>query len=383
MGKRGPQPSGQAMSNAERQRRYRERMKARHSVKSDGVLDDELAKQVRNHVAAIMSGAGYPDHNPIAAHLDGWGNFNNKHDAPDGWTKLTGDAETYEHACLGLGVPFAKLATYKMNYYPAGVYGAEYEEKTFSKTLIGVVVPEAQAQDVAKVYDFLACGWLEFKRDWLATGAVQGKLVPKGGRVRVLDGEDEPESAVTGDGVSAINVIKKALCQDWGAVALSLVNHLGFEPTQIDPANYTLTYSFGGKTPTFCIRPRNGDATIAMVKWAADNCVSTSYDERYRNWQVSASDPMLVVNTFFPSDIEFKGNEIVCSENLGKLKYTLIPAFCPHAVKVSKNRSIKMHKKWVRDSAKEQWGCLTTYGEVTYYFQREEDAVLAKMFIGS
>lgn len=87
---------------------------------------------------------------PLSLHLDGWGNFNAKNDAPKGWRKLHNRKPQHlSAACRTLKVPCAFVVKYTR-------YSDGYEQDC-----LGVIVPEEDAPRVAQAADLIDSGYLK------------------------------------------------------------------------------------------------------------------------------------------------------------------------------------------------------------------------------
>jgi hypothetical protein len=177
--------------------------------------------------------------------------------------------------------------------------------------------------------------------------------------------------------------------KDW-ALVLSAMLDLGYPPPPLDPDMLTVTYitSVGwrhdeGQTRDrfmICVKARD-DAAFALVAWARSSptVIEFRFNGHHHNFELVTEDPGTVLRTVYRAwEITEYGEVIV----LNSMKYQIIPALLTHCVRVSKTRTERQHRKFVKAKAQGQWSVLSTQASgVTYHFELAGDAALARMFI--
>ena len=130
-----------------------------------------------------------------------------------------------------------------------------------------------------------------------------------------------------------------------------------------------------------CERPLTDDA-LSLLAWASAKpaVAQVRFNDYHRNFELVTGDPSTVVRAVYSGDVDGKDGEVVVE---GRMKYLIIPALLPFHFPLTKQRTEKFHRRWVKNTTKGQWAFISTQmdGEV-YYFEDKGDASLARMFIG-
>jgi hypothetical protein len=176
--------------------------------------------------------------------------------------------------------------------------------------------------------------------------------------------------------------------KDW-ALVLSAMLDLGYPPRPLDPDMLTVTYitSVGwrhdeGQTRDrfmICVKACDA-AAFALVAWARSSpaVIEFRFNGRHHNFELVTEDPGVVLRTVTRHEIS-EDREVVV---LDGLKYQIIPALLPWKVPVTRDRGIKQHRKWVKTQTTGWWSVLNTQAAgIVYYFESQDDAALARMFI--
>jgi len=173
--------------------------------------------------------------------------------------------------------------------------------------------------------------------------------------------------------------------KDWLPVVKAMIA-LGWGPPPIDKDRVEVGYitSRGHvdriSRTVICVSAPIEPHGLALVGWAASEPAveRVQYNEYHRNYELTTKEPATILRALAAYKVT-EDKEVIVPSNM---KYTVIPMLLPHLIRVSKTRTIRGHRKWVKSNATGLWGFLTSQAQgESYHFENTFDAARARMLI--